>query len=95
MRRKQYANVILSFMSQNFRVVCSEVPDLDVKQIEEPPVPTIYIFNNLIVNPLLHMLYLEHCIISINNSNFQIISKKYFLHFKSFENIMENGIVFS
>ena len=37
------------------------------------------------------MLYLEHCIISINNSNFQIFSKKYFLHFNSFENIMENG----
>ena len=37
------------------------------------------------------MLYLEHCIISINNSNFQIFSKKYFLHFVSFENNMENG----
>ena len=32
------------------------------------------------------MLYLEHCIISINNSNFQIFSKFFFL-----ENIMENG----
>ena len=37
------------------------------------------------------MLYLEHCIISINNSNFQIFSKEYFLHFNGFENIMENG----
>ena len=37
------------------------------------------------------MLYLEHCIISINNSNFQIFSKKHFLHFNSFENIMEHG----
>ena len=27
-------------------------------------------------NPLPHMLYLEHCIISINNSNFQIFSRK-------------------
>ena len=27
----------------------------------------------------------------LNNSNFQICSKKYFLHFNSFENIMENG----
>ena len=36
------------------------------------------------------MLYLEHCIISINNSNFQIYSKKYFLPFYSFENIMES-----
>ena len=40
--------------------------------------------------PLPHMLYLEHCIISINNSNFQIFSKKYFLHFNSLENIMKN-----
>ena len=38
-----------------------------------------------------HMLYLEHCIISVNNSNFQIFSKKYFLHFNNFENIMKNG----
>ena len=37
------------------------------------------------------MLYLENCIISIYNSNFQIFFKKYFLHFNSFENIMENG----
>ena len=37
------------------------------------------------------MLYLENCIISINNSNFQIFSKKYFLHFNSFGNNMENG----
>ena len=37
------------------------------------------------------MLYLEHCISLINNSNFQLFSKKYFLHFNSFENIMENG----
>ena len=37
------------------------------------------------------MLYIEHCIISIYNSNFQIFSKSYFLHFNSFENIMENG----
>ena len=37
------------------------------------------------------MLYLEHCISSINNSNFQIFSKKYFLHFNSFEIIMETG----
>ena len=44
-----------------------------------------------IFNPLPHMLYLEHCIISINNSNFQIFSKKYLLHFNSIENIMENG----
>ena len=44
-----------------------------------------------LINPFPHMLYLEHCIISINNSNFQIFSKKYFLHFISFENIMENG----
>ena len=28
---------------------------------------------------------------SINNSNFQIFSKIYFLHFNSFENIIENG----
>ena len=32
------------------------------------------------------MLYLEHCIISINNS-----IQKHFLNFSSFENIMENG----
>ena len=37
------------------------------------------------------MLYLEHCIISINNSNFQIFFQKYFLRFNGFENIMENG----
>ena len=37
------------------------------------------------------MLYLEHYIISINNSNFQIFSKIYFLHFNNFENIIENG----
>ena len=43
-----------------------------------------------VLNPLPHMLYLKHYIISINNSNFQIFSKKYFLHFNSFENIMEN-----
>ena len=30
-------------------------------------------------NPLSHMLYLEHCIISINNSNFQIFSKFFFM----------------
>ena len=35
------------------------------------------------------MLYLEHCIISINNLNFQIFSKNTFFHFNSFENIME------
>ena len=29
-------------------------------------------------NSLPHMLFLEHCIISINNSNFQIFSKKIF-----------------
>ena len=29
-------------------------------------------------NPFPHMLYLEHCIISMNNSNFQIFSKKSF-----------------
>ena len=28
---------------------------------------------------------------SINNSNFQIFSKKYFLHFNSFVNTMGNG----
>ena len=30
------------------------------------------------INPLPHMLYLEHCMISINNSNFQIFSKFFF-----------------
>ena len=43
-----------------------------------------------IFNPLPNVLYLEHCIISINNSNFQICSS-FFLHFNSFENIIENG----
>ena len=37
------------------------------------------------------MLYLEHCIIFYKKLNFQIFSKKNFLHFNSFENIMENG----
>ena len=40
------------------------------------------------------MLCLEHCTIFYKhiNSTFQIFSKKYFfLHFNSFENIMENG----
>ena len=37
------------------------------------------------------MLYLEHCIIFCNNSNFKIFLKNFFLHFNSFENIMENG----
>ena len=32
----------------------------------------------LYFNPVYHMLYLEHCIISINNSNFQIFSKNNF-----------------
>ena len=39
-------------------------------------------------NPLPHMLYLEHCIISLNNS---IFFPKKFLHFNCFENFMENG----
>ena len=43
------------------------------------------------LRPLPYVLYLEHCIISINNSNFQIFYKIFFLHFNSFENIMENG----
>ena len=34
------------------------------------------IFNMTRVNPIPHMLYLEHCIISINNLNFQIFYKK-------------------
>ena len=52
---------------------------------------TYYHLVRKLINPLPHMLYLEDCIISINNSNFQIFSKNYFLHFNSFENIMENG----
>ena len=31
-------------------------------------------------NLLPHMLYLEHCIISINNSNFKYFQKKYFFY---------------
>ena len=33
---------------------------------------------NIALNPLPHILYLEHCIISINNSNFQIFSQFFF-----------------
>ena len=40
----------------------------------------LHMFHSLYitVNPLPHMLYFEHCIISINNSNFQIFSKIFF-----------------
>ena len=44
----------------------------------------------LVLNLLPHMLYLEHCIISINNSNFQIFSKNEF-YISSVEYLMENG----
>ena len=37
------------------------------------------------------MLYLEHCIIFYKQFKFSNIFQKYFLHFNSFENIMENG----
>ena len=39
------------------------------------------------INPIPFFLYLE---LSINNSNFHVFSKKYFLHFNSFK-YMENG----
>ena len=41
------------------------------------------------VNPLLHRLFLEHCITF--NKKFKYFPKKYLLHFNSLENIMENG----
>ena len=37
------------------------------------------------------MLYLEHCLIFYDNSNFQVFFKIYFLPFNIFLNIMENG----
>ena len=43
-----------------------------------------------LINPLPNMLYLEHCIIFYKLFKFSIIFQKYFLHFNSFENIMEN-----
>ena len=43
-------------------------------------------------NLLPHILYLQHCIFSINNSNFQIFSKNnFYISIISFENIMDNG----
>ena len=45
-----------------------------------------------IVNPLPHKLYLEHCIIFYKEFKFSnIFPNFFFLHFNSFENIMENG----
>ena len=40
-------------------------------QLASSEANTLYCFN-----PLLHRLYLENCIISINNSNFQLFSKE-------------------
>ena len=39
------------------------------------------------LNPLPHYSIFR----TLNNSNFQIFSKDYFLHINSFENVVENG----
>ena len=55
-------------MSQNFRVVCSEVPDLDVNQMEEPPVLQQFL---LVKYQVMTLLNKTHCIAQI----FSYISK--------------------
>ena len=48
----------------------------------------------IMLNPLPHMLYLEHCIIAINNSNFQIFSKNIFYISIVFHNIKKKTFIF-